>query len=232
MKKQKGFGILGIVLAIVIVGAVCFSGWYVWYQSQKNDHMQTVNNSEPDTEVTIHNMKEQETTEAGEDIPKGWKLYENNEIGLSFYYPDGWKVDEPFGNVDPGVVAILHTPNIKQVSEKSEIRGAQYDYYIELAIWGSINEEGAKGGSSLGTDNSYNSLDEYLHDPMALKKFISKIAIKNGQASEVEISDVSGYYGVMMEVDGKILQLGFPTVFASQGPDQTVKELINSIRLL
>ncbi len=230
MHKKHGFGLVGILLIVVVIGVVGFAGWYVWSRNKTIDNTPQQNR---DNDATTEENDEFNKNDL--DIPEGWVEFKNNELGIKFIHPDNWLVDDPFGNVTYGAKKILHTPEVnkdKADYEKCEIRGCDYAYYLELSEWDNINIESARGGSSLGMKTSYLNLKDYLSDEAAIKKMTNELSVNGIDVFEVKISDVSEYYGILFQKGEKVIELGFPNVYASEGPDQVIKTLIDSISVL
>ena len=82
MKKQQGYGLIGIILMTAIFGAIGFSGWYVWNRNQANSienlHM---NDSEPQLDQP----------EASDGL-KNSVLFESKTGGLKLNLPNEYVV--------------------------------------------------------------------------------------------------------------------------------------------
>lgn len=97
---QRGFGAIGVLLVVVIIGIVGGTGWYVWSQRPAD----TVTKSESNESV-----KEEQAPSEESKIPEGWVQYEDSSLPLSFYYPKDWAKDkfevksfEKFGHLNSG----------------------------------------------------------------------------------------------------------------------------------
>jgi hypothetical protein len=72
--SSKGFSIAGVLIVLVALIVTGIAGWYV-YQSHKN------------TVSTDHVNKQRN------DKMVSWETYRNEKTGITFQYPDTWKVE-------------------------------------------------------------------------------------------------------------------------------------------
>lgn len=79
-RKEKGFAHVALIaVAVIILALAAFGGWWVW---EKNKEGRKTN----DAAAQNTDQENEEKVKA----PEGWKLYQNNEAGFSFYYPPEW----------------------------------------------------------------------------------------------------------------------------------------------
>lgn len=81
MKNTKGFALVEALLIFVIIGALAGVGWYV-YQRQNTD--------EGDDSYTYGTNVPAEPVQEESTVPEGYTAYTNEELGISFYYPEEW----------------------------------------------------------------------------------------------------------------------------------------------
>lgn len=82
--NQNGFSAVEVVIVVLAVGLLGFGGWYVLY---KNKSKETTGTS---MSVTQKDATAEAKVEESYDIPVGYTLYENKEIGFKFVYPEEW----------------------------------------------------------------------------------------------------------------------------------------------
>ena len=86
-KNENGFAHLGLILIVVLViGAVGFTGWKVYYKNRNETATQTQKSNTP-------NPAEKQNvaiTKEEQKIPDGFVPYENKELGFKFAYPKEW----------------------------------------------------------------------------------------------------------------------------------------------
>jgi hypothetical protein len=75
-KNEKGFGVIEVLLIFVILGIIGFTGWRVYEANREVSQV-------PVDKSTV--TKTEKST-----IPKGWKEYENKDLGFSFAHPETW----------------------------------------------------------------------------------------------------------------------------------------------
>ncbi len=80
-KNQKGFTAVEIILAIVLVGAVGFAGYYAYSNNQK---------ATSKTDLVISSPKP--TLSPTSTIPAGYKEYVSTDKAYTFQYPDDWSL--------------------------------------------------------------------------------------------------------------------------------------------
>ena len=105
MKMKKG-----IVCVVVMIGALVLVGWGCGSRTaapaDTNSETNDVSDTSPDgaPEVTS-----EDGTTPEDGTPSGWTEYRNTELGFSFQYPEGWRI-QTFDD-DPSRVAIIATDN-------------------------------------------------------------------------------------------------------------------------
>lgn len=113
MNKQSGFGLVGVLIIIPVVGLISFAGWSVWKSSSQSNTKTSV---KPVTDTTKEVVKvEDKKAEA----PEGFTLYQNEEIGFSFYYPEYWGVLAEKSDATSGLD--LEGPNVP-MNEHDDIK--------------------------------------------------------------------------------------------------------------
>lgn len=82
-RHQEGFGAIGILLIVVIIGVISGAGWFV-YNSHKN-----ANNSANSTNKSTDSAKaaDKAVTKSAPDPYDGWKTYTTTYEKMSFKYP-------------------------------------------------------------------------------------------------------------------------------------------------
>lgn len=76
IKNEKGFGVVEVILILVIIGIIGFTGWRV-YEANREASQVPIDNS------TIVPREKS-------SVPDGWKKYENKDLSFSFAYPEEW----------------------------------------------------------------------------------------------------------------------------------------------
>lgn len=105
-EMQKGFGLLGILIALTVVVLATGGGLY-YYRNQQlatNNLQQAV-----DDKSVVVNESAVDTS--------SWKTYRNEQYGLEFKYPSDWKIIES----DPSPTGFQF--NVVRFYEKSRIAG-------------------------------------------------------------------------------------------------------------
>jgi hypothetical protein len=119
MKKNKGFGLIAILLIIVAVLAIGGIAYYIGTKNssipqntQGNNYQPITQNTTPSVPVQnnqVNNPVNNSTTTTttttqsttSTNIPNGnvtWKTYTNSQYGFTFQYPDTWSLNGPEGN--------------------------------------------------------------------------------------------------------------------------------------
>lgn len=88
MKNQKGFSVVVVILALLLIVAVGFTGYYVW-NSQQSKMTVSGNQSKIDPAVTT-----QKTTEIPTQNTDTRNTYTSKVLGLTMKLPEGWTASE------------------------------------------------------------------------------------------------------------------------------------------
>lgn len=81
MKQQKGFGLLGIILTILVLAIIGFAGWYIWKKQN--------NNSDKNANTSQNNGKNSDKPVEA-DPTDDWATYANIPGEFSFKHPKSW----------------------------------------------------------------------------------------------------------------------------------------------
>jgi hypothetical protein len=91
VKNQKGLAHVGIVILVVLViSAIGFMGWKVFSRTKTN-------HDQPTAKITKKEVKQKTEVAKADtkmDETANWLAFSNEEIGVSFKYPDEWKVSD------------------------------------------------------------------------------------------------------------------------------------------
>ncbi|HMT18971.1 MAG TPA: hypothetical protein PKD20_00200 [Candidatus Saccharibacteria bacterium] len=82
MHKKHGFGLVGILLAVVVIGFVGFAGWYVWSRNKKVESSST-----SETKLTT------DETRTSQNINATTPEYKSSDY-FTFSLPEAWKAFE------------------------------------------------------------------------------------------------------------------------------------------
>lgn len=77
IERQRGFGIVGVLIVVVAVGLLGLAGWRVYDARQTKD----------DAPTTSQQPEQSKEENVQTTVP-----YENKELGIAFDYPKGWKL--------------------------------------------------------------------------------------------------------------------------------------------
>jgi hypothetical protein len=129
-QKQKGFSALALLLLLMIVSIVIFTGWYVW-NAQRNSEktLSQTNNSD----IPAQSKKPAET--ANKEVPL--KEYSNAQYGISFKYPENWKL----------------TDNLEDKSSESPVGDVYVVSPNETKVNFNLNQIGRGGSCGEGSEN-------------------------------------------------------------------------------
>lgn len=97
-RVQSGFGVVEVVIVVVILAAIGFTGWYVW-QAQNRSSGQQPSTNEP---APVQNPQ-------ATDPYEGWKTYCDDAAKACFKYPTEWALTPSTG--DGWVSAQVENPN-------------------------------------------------------------------------------------------------------------------------
>lgn len=76
-KQQRGFGAVGVLIVVVAVGLLGLAGWRVYDARQAKDDERTTS---------------QQPEQPKKENVQTTVSYENQELGIAFDYPKGWKL--------------------------------------------------------------------------------------------------------------------------------------------
>ena len=121
-KNQKGFGHVGIMVIIIVLGLVGLSGWFVWDNGKnKDDSSKDISKSQNESDNT-KSEQESESTEK----PK-LKTYAGPNI--TFAYPDTWTIETRENS--PEWVYFKSADYVEPLEDSPVIRAG---YWLELRV--------------------------------------------------------------------------------------------------
>jgi len=91
-KQPKGFSLIEFILILLVVLAAGCSGWFLWHRSHKDSAAK-----QPNTSTNTPHATNATTPSRQGDASEGWQSYTNAQYGISFKYPEDWKI----GTVGP-----------------------------------------------------------------------------------------------------------------------------------
>lgn len=89
--NQKGFSVVEVLLALLVVGLIGSAGWYVWH-NKSNTRKQTATTANGTQSSQLEAYKRTTT------IPKDWIVYSNDKYKFDISYPSNWRIDANDGN--------------------------------------------------------------------------------------------------------------------------------------
>ena len=147
-KNQHGFGIVGILLVLLVVGVISGGGWYVYSMNNKKEVKESVQPVAPEPK-----------TEAVNTIPEGFTEYTNNEIGVKFNYPQEWG-DVTATKDDSGQSGHYYVVSFsKEASVKAGVISSDFEEgkdgscYVRLGIYPNQTLEIIKNNEKLRLNN-------------------------------------------------------------------------------
>lgn len=114
--SQRGFSVVEILVAIVIVGLIGGVGWYIWQSTNKKG-------SEQPTAQTTEEIKKEESA-----VKQGYTLY--TDSNLSLQYPDAWT---PYKEADQPEWIFFKSPDFIPATELGPSVKAGYQLEIRVA---------------------------------------------------------------------------------------------------
>lgn len=109
-RQQNGFSHILLIILVLVAAGVGFAGWRV-YQLSKGD---SSNSSEESKSATA----DKEQSSKPEETPNvETSMYEKPDIGLSFEYPKGWKVNESTnqgGDCQQSTEVVIKSPDYEE----------------------------------------------------------------------------------------------------------------------
>jgi len=161
-----------------------------------------------------------------------WKMYRNEEVGLSFRYPPDWMTQELSDyNIKSGAILKLVSPDQQAAYDEFIARDiateGPYNFDVMVSRWDSINSFYATG---LGYDDykpPYDDLNSYISSGgYAAREKIEEIEIENAKAYEVAILGFGTNYAIMLETDKGIIEIGFANIW---GDKEHLTDEVNAI---
>jgi hypothetical protein len=92
LRRQSGFGVLGLLVVIVVLAAVGFAGWKVYVNSRSSADTTVVDTGKDSTDKVNPNTPTRTAYERTTQPPVSWKQYSDDAGKLSFFYPADWTV--------------------------------------------------------------------------------------------------------------------------------------------
>jgi hypothetical protein len=198
-KKKPQFGkVIIVVLISVVVFAII-----IGYILRKN------NFDSPDAPVAETAIIENSITTVSPDASAttntaSWKTYTNDTYGFSFQYPSNWTEK----TLAESAQVIVSSADTTDLVDKGELHSA-YANNLVITRYPSINEDNARGGSSIYMKESYANLKEYVSDQNALKRKTGETVIDGKTAYEVGIIGYGANFGIMLEKENNIYEFSF-----------------------
>lgn len=100
-KNQKGFGHVGIIVIVIVLGLVGLSGWFVWNNNKTDDASNTGATKNDSSETNDDSQTETY------DVPAGYELYKNTELGFKLTYPETWQRPQIAADANAALSAVL-----------------------------------------------------------------------------------------------------------------------------
>lgn len=211
--NQKGFSPVIILVILLLLGAVGFSGWRL-YQTNNDTtaSKQEIDNTGASNEIS------QDTKTVDRAIPNGWKEYRSVEHGISFQYPEEWLVDEflhrasfePDNTQSPAIAHFASPENFKQHLAKQN--GSHTSILNELIVR-------VYPGATI---NSY--VEDIGYDE------IGRLQIDGRDAADLNLPNIGGSYGILVEYDKVLFELDFESIASPDDLTDEHESLIESIR--
>lgn len=124
-RSSEGFGAVGVLMAVVVVAALAFSGWFVWHKNN-DDNFSNKTDINPASQAN-------KTNEPAIDPYDGWGVYTDvgyaQSSGISVRYPSDWQVNtgnnkafawtishkiKPTGSINVRVISLDSSVSAKQ----------------------------------------------------------------------------------------------------------------------
>jgi len=102
--SDSGFSVVEVLLILVIVGILGFTGWYVYHAKQISNKNYSANSSI----VPAYKKKTSTDTPASIDPYSGWKQYCSDAGSACFKYPTTWSAS-PSESEDPNISGLTLT---------------------------------------------------------------------------------------------------------------------------
>jgi hypothetical protein len=94
-QNQNGFGIVGVIIAILATSIIGIAGWYVW-QSQDGKEA-----SSAKTDSSQNNDDKLE--DEAHVVASGYAVYEDNNLSFAVDYPEDWPMPERVANLEAAI---------------------------------------------------------------------------------------------------------------------------------
>jgi hypothetical protein len=128
--KEKGFGVVEVLIIIVVIGLLGVVGWSV-YDNRKNDTY--------DQQDSVHTgrQEQEETnkeTKTSIKCDNSFKELKNEKLGISLCYPETWKTEimDTAGNHVVGTIG-LTSPDYKE--EESGFGGSNTGSRVSVSVY-------------------------------------------------------------------------------------------------
>lgn len=139
---QAGHSVVEVLLAVVAVGILGFTGWYVYHSRQISDNA-TTPPYKRETKVSTSKLQPPANTV---NAYAGWIKITSSTYGMSFYYPSGWYVVSynSAGNALNGA-----SPNASEyaIYARKPVNGIENDACVSVAGGSAYNKNDFKSGS-------------------------------------------------------------------------------------
>ena len=158
MKNQKRFSVVEVLLALLVLGMIIGTGWYVFQGKNKSTDVSSNYNPKQDSENINQPISETEIAKPCTTVSSESK-YNNEELDISFKYPSGWKQSDK-GYGDAICSLGLQSPEFKSEQEDNGYRivaGAEITFFVETLDSYEASEENMQ--KSLGKTTIDSSAD-------------------------------------------------------------------------
>jgi hypothetical protein len=109
--NEKGFSAVEAIIILVIIAALGFGGWYVWHSKQDKSK---------DASTSTAKTSDSDQAKKDFELPAGWTLYENKELGFNFAYPEVWGAIK---TADPSSDMLLNVYTEQYTDAMTEVDG-------------------------------------------------------------------------------------------------------------
>ena len=196
---------------LVILTAIAFACLGYWYGSTNPNGFSSVKVEDLSLNSILNYQASKTSTvspspvsSTAADETASWKTYTNEKYGYSFKYPSGWTET----TLAESAQVIVSSADTADLVDKGKLHPA-YANNLVITRYPSINEDNARGGSSVYMKETYANLDDYVSDSNALKKKTGETTIDGTTAYEVGIVGEGANLGVMLERNNSIYEFSF-----------------------